>query len=80
MNIAKVRVGVRCTAAGASCPRCGAWSAQVHGSYPRFPADVPSAGRSVVLQLRVRRFTCRNAECGRRTFVEQIRGLTRRHG
>ncbi|MFI6150682.1 hypothetical protein [Streptomyces sp. NPDC051109] len=46
----------------------------------RFPADVPSAGRSVVLQLRVRRFTCRNAECGRRTFVEQIPGLNRRHG
>jgi hypothetical protein len=30
--------------------------------------------------LRVRRFTCRNAECLRRTFVEQIPGLTRRHG
>ncbi|MEU2250947.1 ISL3 family transposase [Streptomyces sp. NPDC019224] len=26
------------------------------------------------------RFTCRNAECGRRTFVEQIPGLTRRNG
>ncbi|WP_398906623.1 hypothetical protein [Streptomyces sp. 840.1] len=45
----------------------------------RFPADVPSAGRCVVLRLRVRRFTCRNAECPRRTFVEQIPGLTRRH-
>ncbi|WP_323182697.1 transposase family protein [Streptomyces sp. NBC_00094] len=73
-----VRVDVRCMAAGASCPGCGAWSARVHGSYLRFPADVPSAGRSVVLQLRVRRFTCRSAECGRRTFVEQIPGLTRR--
>ncbi|WP_405722898.1 ISL3 family transposase [Streptomyces sp. NBC_00046] len=75
-----MRVDARCTAAGASCPGCGAWSAQVHGSYLRFPADVPSAGRCVVLQLRVRRFTCQNAECGRHTFVEQIRGLTRRHG
>ncbi|MFI5774807.1 ISL3 family transposase [Streptomyces sp. NPDC051658] len=80
VNVAIVRVDVRCTAAGASCPGCGAWSARVHGSYLRFPADVPSAGRSVVLQLRVRRFTCRNAECGRRTFVEQISGLTRRNG
>ncbi|MGY4907204.1 ISL3 family transposase [Streptomyces sp. 900116325] len=80
VNIAIVRVDVRCTAAGASCPGCGAWSARVHGSYLRFPADVPSAGRSVLLQLRVRRFTCRNAECGRRTFVEQIPGLTRRNG
>ncbi|WP_251020541.1 ISL3 family transposase [Streptomyces sp. ISL-98] len=45
----------------------------------RFPADVPSAGRSVVLQLRVRRFACGNSGCARRTFVEQIPGLTRRH-
>ncbi|MFI5775365.1 transposase family protein [Streptomyces sp. NPDC051658] len=69
VNIAIVRVDVSCTAVGASCPGRGAWSAQVHGSYLRFPADVPSAGRNVVLQLRVRRFTCRNDECGRRTFV-----------
>ncbi|MEV0981790.1 hypothetical protein [Streptomyces sp. NPDC049915] len=41
---------------------------------------MPSAGRSVVLQLRVRRFTCGNPGCIRRTFVEQIPGLTRRHG
>ncbi|WSF46303.1 ISL3 family transposase [Streptomyces sp. NBC_01356] len=70
----------RCTAAGAVCPECGTWSSRVHGSYLRFPTDVPSAGRSVVLRLRVRRFTCRNAACGRRTFVEQIPGMTRRHG
>lgn len=74
VNIAIVRVDVRSTAAGASCPDCGAWSAQVHDSFLRFPSDVPSAGRSVVLQLRVRRFTCRNAECGRRTFVSRYPG------
>ncbi|MFF0291767.1 transposase family protein [Streptomyces sp. NPDC005262] len=71
---------MQCTATGASRPGCGAWSAQVHGSYLRYPTNVPSAGRSVVLQLRVRRFACRTAECSRRTFVEQIPGLTRRHG
>ncbi|MFJ3964801.1 transposase family protein [Streptomyces sp. NPDC090036] len=80
VNIAIVRVDVRCTTAGASCPLCGTWSDRVHGSYLRFPADVPSGGRSVVLRLRVRRFTCPNASCGRQTFVEQISGLTRRHG
>ncbi|MET8677283.1 transposase family protein [Streptomyces sp. NPDC004647] len=74
-----MRVEARCTAAGTSCPGCGTWSVRVHGSYLRFPADVPSAGRSVVLQMRVRRFTCQNDECGRRTFVEQVAGLTRRH-
>ncbi|MFE1900416.1 transposase family protein [Streptomyces yangpuensis] len=71
---------MRGTAAGASCLGCGGWSAQVHGSYLRFPADVPSTGRRVVLQLRVRRFACRTAGCERRTLVEQIPGLTRRHG
>ncbi|MFD5326840.1 ISL3 family transposase [Streptomyces sp. NPDC127092] len=80
VNIAIVRVDARCTAAGASCPLCGRCSDRVHGSYLRFPADVPSGGRSVVLRLRVRRFTCSNASCGRRTFVEQVPGLTRRHG
>ncbi|MFE3788027.1 hypothetical protein [Streptomyces goshikiensis] len=41
--------------------------------------DVPSAGRRVVLCLRVRRFACPVAACGRRTFVEQVPGLTSRH-
>ncbi|MEU0248339.1 transposase family protein [Streptomyces sp. NPDC006235] len=80
VSIAIVRVDVRCATAGASCPLCGTWSDRAHGSYLRFPADVPSGGRNVVLRLRVRRFTCPNASCGRRTFVEQIAGLTRRHG
>ncbi|MGW7694377.1 transposase family protein [Streptomyces asiaticus] len=66
--------------AGAVCPGCGSWSTRVHSSYLRFPADVPSAGRRVVLQLRVRRFRCRNTKCPRRTFAEQITGLTRRYG
>ncbi|WP_434099949.1 ISL3 family transposase [Streptomyces viridosporus] len=80
VNIETVRIDARCTAMGAVCPGCGTWSSRVHGAYPRFPADGPSAGRSVVLQLRVRRFACENTACARRTFVEQIPGLTRRHG
>jgi hypothetical protein len=80
VSIEKVRVDAQCIAVGAVCPVCGVWSNRVHGSYLRFPADVPSGGRSVVLQLRVRRFACGNSGCTRRTFVEQIPGLTRRHG
>nr|WP_237535909.1 ISL3 family transposase [Streptomyces sp. SID3343] len=75
-----VRVEARCTRAGASCPVCGAWSNRVHGSYLRFPADVPCGGRKLVLRLHVRRFVCRDESCARRTFVEQIPMLTRRHG
>ncbi|MFI8242642.1 ISL3 family transposase [Streptomyces sp. NPDC085866] len=80
VNIEIVRVDAQCIASGALCPVCGVWSNRVHGSYLRFPADVLSGGRSVVLHLRVRRFTCGNSGCARRTFVEQIPGLTRRHG
>ncbi|MFB7113143.1 transposase family protein [Streptomyces sp. NPDC056291] len=57
-----------------------AWSTRVHSSYLRFPADVPTAGRRVVLRLRVPRFRCQNTVCTRRTFMEQISGLTSRHG
>ncbi|WP_323056080.1 transposase family protein [Streptomyces sp. NEAU-W12] len=62
------------------CPVCGVWPNRVHDSCLRFPADVPSGGRSVVLQLRDRRFACGNSGCTRRTFVEQIPGLALRHG
>jgi transposase len=80
VNVEIVRVDAQSTAEGAACPGCRTWSRRVHGSYLRFPADVPSAGRSVVLRLRVRRFVCQNSACVRGTFVEQIPGLTRRHG
>ncbi|MFI2765750.1 transposase family protein [Streptomyces echinatus] len=79
-NIEIVRVDAQSVADGAVCPVCEVWSNRVHGSYVRFPADVPSGGRSVVLQLRVRRFRCGNSGCARRTFVEQVPGLTRRYG
>jgi transposase len=74
VSIEIVRVDAQGTATGAVCSGCGSWSTRVHSSYLRFPADVPSAGR------RVRRFRCRNTKCPRRTFAEQIPGLTRRYG
>ncbi|MFD5417356.1 transposase family protein [Streptomyces sp. NPDC127069] len=80
VDIEKVRLDAQCTTASAACPGCGACSDRVHSSYPRYLADVLGAGRSVVLQLRVRRFRCRNTRCPRRLFVEQISGLTRKYG
>ncbi|MDC0772496.1 ISL3 family transposase [Streptomyces sp. HD] len=74
-----IRIEARSTATGAPCPDCGSESRQVHSSYLRFPADVPSGGRRVVLRLRVRRFFCPAALCERRTFAEQMPGLPRRH-
>lgn len=74
-----IRIEARSTAAEAVCPGCGSQSSRIHSSYLRFPADVPSPGQRVVLCLWVRRFFCRDAACGRRTFIEQLPGLTRRH-
>lgn len=79
VNDEAINIGARSTAAGAACPDCGSRSSRIHSSYLRFPADVPSAGRRVVLCLRVRRFFCPDDSCGRRTFAEQMSGLTRRH-
>ncbi|MFE2481505.1 transposase family protein [Streptomyces sp. NPDC059389] len=75
-----IRVEARGTASGACCPACRGWSAQVHGSYRRFPTDLACGGRPCVLVLKVRRFLCAAPACPRRRFVEQVPGLTRRHG
>ncbi|MFJ2590547.1 transposase family protein [Streptomyces sp. NPDC087538] len=63
-------IGIARKSAGAECPGCGRWSNRLHGSYLRFPADLPSAGRRVVLRPQVRRFICADTSCGRQTFVE----------
>ncbi|WP_424920128.1 ISL3 family transposase [Streptomyces sp. wa13] len=66
---------------GGCCrPECEVWSRRIHSTYLRFPADVPSGGRQVALCLQVRRFLCPVTSCGRRTFAEQLPGLTRRYG
>jgi transposase len=66
------------TAGRAACPGC--WSGRIHGSYLRFPRDLPTAGKFVVVSLRVRRFVCEEESRERITFAEQVPGLTRRFG
>ncbi|MGW2613026.1 transposase family protein [Streptomyces mirabilis] len=75
-----VRVEAQSTVRQAACPGCGCRSGRIHGSYLRFPRDLPTAGKFVVVSLRVRRFVCAEESCPRRTFVEQVPGLTRRFG
>ncbi|MFE9093611.1 ISL3 family transposase [Streptomyces sp. NPDC007264] len=70
----------RSRAGDAACPGCGATSRRVHSGYERRLADAAVGGRPVVVHLRVRRFRCLVAACPRVTFVEQIDGLTFRHG
>ncbi|MFD9280220.1 transposase family protein [Streptomyces mirabilis] len=75
-----VRVEARTTAMRAACPGCGCWSGRIHGSYVGIPRDLPAAGKFVVVSLRVRRFVCAEDSCPRKTFAEQVAGLTRRFG
>ncbi|WP_308402845.1 ISL3 family transposase [Streptomyces sp. AC550_RSS872] len=75
-----MRVEARTTASRAACPGCGGWSSRIHGSYLRFPRDLPAVGKFVVVSLRVRRFVCAETSCLRKTFAEQVSGLTRRFG
>lgn len=74
-----VRVLARVKAASATCPGCGAVSRQVHSRYERRLLDTAVAGREAVICLQVRRFACRDRACPKRTFAEQVSGLTSRH-
>ena len=75
-----VLILARSAAIEAACPGCGAVSRRVHSRYARRLADAPSAGRRTVIRLTVRRFFCPVPACGRRTFAEQVPGLTVRYG
>ncbi|WP_371674218.1 transposase [Streptomyces sp. NBC_00289] len=58
-----------------ACPDCRCESARVHSRYSRTLADV-AGGRPVLISLAVRRLFCDSVDCGRRTFAEQVEGLT----
>jgi transposase len=74
-----VLVLARARAEAAPCPACGAASARVHGRYARRLADAAVGGRRVVIRLTVRRFSCPVPGCKRKTFAEQVPGLTSRY-
>jgi len=62
------------------CPDCSVRSSRVHSTYERRLADTPVGGQPVLVELTVRRLYCENTDCLRRTFVEQVEGLTVRYG
>ena len=67
-----LHIAARGARPGGRCPDCGRASRAVHSRYRRRPADLPSLGRAVGVELGVRRFYCRNAACARRTFAERL--------
>ncbi|WP_369387370.1 ISL3 family transposase [Streptomyces sp. CG1] len=62
------------------CPDCGTTSGRVHSRHQRHLADAAVGGRPVVIELTVRRLFCDTRECRRRTFAEQVDGMTIRYG
>ncbi|MET8160315.1 ISL3 family transposase [Sphaerisporangium sp. NPDC005289] len=75
-----VRIRARTRTSQAACPQCGMVSQRVHSSYGRRVCDTAVSGHQTVLHLRVLRFWCGNDECGKKTFAEQVPGLTVHYG
>ncbi|WP_260470753.1 ISL3 family transposase [Streptomyces sp. RP5T] len=75
-----VRVKARTLDGALPCPSCGVCSYRVHSRYRRHLADASVGGHPVVVDLSVRRLFCDVTDCARRTFVEQVEGLTVRYG
>src|SRR5690554_7444635 len=57
---AHITITVESAKVGAPCPSCGRVSRSRHSSYTRLLMDLPADGRTVNIQLLVRRFRCRN--------------------
>ena len=72
-------VWARARAGEAACPGCETASSRVHSRYGRRLADAAIGGRRVMIRLTVRRFFCEAPDCKKRTFAEQVEGLTTRY-
>jgi transposase len=60
------------TSSSASCPLCLTPSSAQHSSYYRTVRDVPCGDYALRIQLRTRRFFCRQQDCTRRIFTERF--------
>jgi transposase len=69
---ASVRLQLTATAPSAACPRCAVLSSSVHSRYQRHLTDLPWGTCTVRIQLRARKFMCRNPRCERRIFTERL--------
>jgi transposase len=68
-------VYIACRRSCAACPLCQQPSERVHGHYGRTVADLPCAGRRVILALTVRKFVCGTPTCPRQIFTERLADL-----
>ena len=57
------------------CPACSGSEASYHSNYIRRLRDLPWQGKLVQIQVKTRRFRCRNRQCGRKIFAESLPGV-----
>jgi transposase len=69
---AQITLRVRSTQTSAPCPLCATPARRIHSDYGRTLADLPWAQYRVCLQLRVRKWFCRNRSCPRCIFTERL--------
>ena len=69
---AQITLRVRSTQTSTPCPLCATPARRIHSDYERTLADLPWAQYRVCLQLRVRKWFCRNRACRRRIFTERL--------
>jgi transposase len=58
--------------AARACPACGVFATRVKGSAVTRPRDLPYGERGLEFRWHKRRWFCREADCPRRSFTEQI--------
>src|SRR5215831_20369786 len=79
-SVHELIIYVACCHPTMACPECQQPSARIHGRYRRTVADLPCAGRNVVLALTVRKFVCGTPTCSRKIFTERLPGLVESYG
>jgi transposase len=73
-------VRIVCHLPSMPCPECHQPSTRIHGNYERTVADLPCAGRNVLLLLTVRKLVCHTPTCPRKIFTERLPGLVESYG
>src|SRR5690606_6606430 len=76
---ADITITAESTRTGAPCPLCGRVSRRRHSSYTRLLMDLPADGRTVNVQLLVRRFRCAYPGCRRCVCAQRFPRLLRPH-
>ena len=69
---AQITLHMRSMPISVPCPLCTTPARRIHSHYERTLADLPWAQYRVCLQVRVRKWFCRNRACPRRIFTERL--------